>query len=189
MVRIDKISLGMRLRGLLSMRTIKLCCCALLLAALSAQVSLSQEQKPDAAPVLKFDVASVRVSPPGNDRMFSMSQPGAPQLIFKNAPVSFLIGYAYGVDEYQVEGAPSWYTSELYDVSANAPTQGEQSDEQTKQRLQQLLAERFHLAFHREMKDMKGYALVPAKDVRSLKLAGPTRRVEASSMPISSRTE
>jgi len=113
-----------------------------------------------------FEVASVRISgpcPAPYTQCFSMSPAGAAEFRVSHASMDFLIGMSFGVLNYQIEGQPNWTGSTLYDISARAEGGGSMSNDQLKPLLQQLLAERFKLAVHREMKDSPGYALVVAK--------------------------
>jgi len=85
-----------------------------------------------------------------------------------------LIAYAYDVKIYQVSGVPSWATSKTtdcdrYDINAKAEGDAPLKTDQARALLQSLLAERFHLQFHREMKDTPVYALVVNKGGHKLK--------------------
>jgi Protein of unknown function (DUF3738). len=78
--------------------------------------------------------------------------------------MKLLIEMAFGIDDYQISGKNlDWLSSQLYDVEAVPAGDSPLSYEQLRLPLQQLLAQRFHLTFHREWKDMQGYALVVAK--------------------------
>lgn len=77
---------------------------------------------------------------------------------------------AYQLLGYQVSG-PSWLDSERYDISAIKPPGA--SDEQVRLMLQNLLAERFKLALHREHKEMSVYALVVGKRGQKFKASDP----------------
>jgi bla regulator protein blaR1 len=71
-----------------------------------------------------------------------------------------LILTAYGVKPYQISG-PDWIQNNAYDVVATAgKSVGVQ---EVKRMLGPLLAERFHLVFHRETRELPVFALVVAK--------------------------
>src|SRR5262249_30125678 len=77
---------------------------------------------------------------------------------------------------YQVVGVPGWADSknldcDRYDLTAKAAADGPLNQKQAKAMLQALLAERFHLRFHREMREMSVYALVVTKGGPKLKEA------------------
>ncbi len=71
-----------------------------------------------------------------------------------------LIRIAYDLKDHQVIG-PSWLATEKYEVAAIMPA-GSTRD-QAPLMLRTLLAQRFHLEFHREMRKTAAYALVIAK--------------------------
>ena len=75
-----------------------------------------------------------------------------------------LLGMAYGVKRYQILG-PEWIvnnsSSVTYDVVATAGKAV--PAEEVKRMLRPLLAERFHLAVHRETRELPVYGLLPAK--------------------------
>jgi uncharacterized protein (TIGR03435 family) len=92
-----------------------------------------------------------------------------------------LITYAYEVKRYQLLGVPSWADSNdpnclRYDVIAKAEGDQALSRNQARTMLQNLLADRFGLRFHREVKEMPVYALVVAKN-------GPKIKDTASAAP------
>jgi uncharacterized protein (TIGR03435 family) len=68
-----------------------------------------------------------------------------------------------------VSGGPGWADSDLYQVDAKAA--GNASLEARQSMMQTLLAERFKLVIHREVKQLPAYVLTPAK--RGLKLQPP----------------
>jgi uncharacterized protein (TIGR03435 family) len=72
-----------------------------------------------------------------------------------------LITIAYHLDGFQLIGAPQWIPDEYYDVNATAD--GSATREQTFAMLQALLVDRFKLAFHRETRELDGFALVQAR--------------------------
>ncbi len=80
-------------------------------------------------------------------------------------PVSleFVIEWAFKVDAMQLEGRPDWLNSQRYEISAKPEGDTGLSYDQLRPLVQQLIQERFHLSFHRETQDRKGYALVAAK--------------------------
>jgi uncharacterized protein (TIGR03435 family) len=93
-----------------------------------------------------------------------------------------LITYAYDVKRYQLFSVPSWADSnnlggDRYDVSAKAEGDGTLTQEQAKVMLQNLLAERFHLRFHRDMREMPVYALVLDKNGHKLKQAAADAQI------------
>jgi len=137
-------------------------------------------------PDFKYDVASIRLSKPRTDGgVFFTGMKDTPDgLVATNAPLLYLIQSAYGVDRYQISGAPSWLTSELYDVDAKMDSsvvdafQKLSSDEQKSVRrkmLQALLADRMKLAVHSDPKEAPVFSLVIAKSGPKLQESKPSR--------------
>jgi uncharacterized protein (TIGR03435 family) len=106
-----------------------------------------------AGPV-RFDVASIKPSI-GEGIMNVRALPGR---LVADASLLILMQYAYGVQPFQVVGGPAWLTSERYQVDAKADASA--TREQMFLMLQSLLAERFHLKTHRDVKELPVFALV-----------------------------
>lgn len=118
----------------------------------------------------KFEVASVRIMEdrdrlPMAQQMFSMSPSGAAQFSMRNANLDLLIGWAFKVGGFvqPIVGKPAWADSTYYEVAAKPEGDEGLNYDQLRPLLQELLKDRFHLAYHMEKRDAKGYALVIAK--------------------------
>jgi uncharacterized protein (TIGR03435 family) len=77
-----------------------------------------------------------------------------------------LVQWAYHLQAIQVSG-PGWMDSSHYDVVAKAS--GPVSNQQLRQMLQTLLAQRFNLVFHRETKEMPAYVVTVGKNGHKMK--------------------
>ena len=98
-----------------------------------------------------FDVASVKPSIGGSDRALVQAFPG--RLLMQNFLPRTLIGFAYGLADFQVTGGPSWIGSDRYEVQGKA--EGDATVQQMEgPMLQALLADRFKLVFHRETQQL-----------------------------------
>jgi uncharacterized protein (TIGR03435 family) len=113
-----------------------------------------------------FDAASVKPSRMLVPRDESANAGG---LSFSNVTLSDCIEAAWGVKPYQISGGPEWARSDTYDVAAKAG--GNADREHLMAMLQTLLAERFHLALHRETRERAVYLLVAAKNGPKLRVA------------------
>ena len=127
-----------------------------------------------------FDVASVKpAEPPAPGRRFTPlgGGPGtkSPTRLAGTASMKALLMRAYGVKSYQV-GGPAWMETELYDIAANVPPGA--TKEQVAPMVQNLLMERFHLAVHRETKELPMYALRVGKNGPKLKESDPAAAAE-----------
>jgi uncharacterized protein (TIGR03435 family) len=87
-----------------------------------------------------------------------------------NMSLSSLVSLAYNLKRYEYSG-PSWMDSERFDIVAKVPLGA--TKEQFRVMLQNLLADRFKLAIHREKKDMQVYELVVGKNGSKLKESEP----------------
>jgi uncharacterized protein (TIGR03435 family) len=80
----------------------------------------------------------------------------------QNQTLQRLVAIAYGFnDEQRVLGGPKWVASDRFEVEARAV--GPAKDPELLLMLQNLLAERFQLAVHRETKNGSGFSLAPVK--------------------------
>jgi uncharacterized protein (TIGR03435 family) len=84
-----------------------------------------------------------------------------------------LVVEAYGVHDYQISGLPEWAAPHVggmrYDIEAKTPGDGTPTKDQLQQMLQFLLADRFQLRVHPEMREVPVYALVIGKDGSKLR--------------------
>jgi bla regulator protein blaR1 len=76
----------------------------------------------------------------------------------KAITLQHLIQFAYGMTGPQIERAPNWLASDLYDL--NFKTNEAVSSDKFKQAVQDLLFQKFKLAVHHELKNASTYALV-----------------------------
>jgi uncharacterized protein (TIGR03435 family) len=117
-----------------------------------------------------YEVASVKPNKAGSDQSRLIFPPDG--IAATNVTLQMLIRAAYGVQDYQISGAPNWLKSEKYDIEAKM--NGSVADELQKlgldqrklkrnRMLQVLLAERFKLSLHSGTKELPVYALVIAK--------------------------
>lgn len=79
-----------------------------------------------------------------------------------NEPPQELIKIAYGVHDDQIVGAPSWLSSQRYDIETKADRAA--AGEGGERTLQGLLSDYFKLAVHRETRLIPAYELVVAGD-------------------------
>ena len=134
-----------------------------------------------------FETASIKPTPPGGDPAVSWRigfMPGG-GLVAEGVSLKTIILWAYEVQGYQVSGGPSWVDSIHWSIMAKAPVSQKPEDsvqlkdmnpEQygryvsvARQRMQALLAERFHLVLKRETRDGQIYALTVGKNGSKMK--------------------
>jgi uncharacterized protein (TIGR03435 family) len=120
-----------------------------------------------------FEVASIRPHPGRVPRIGVYTS--GPLLTAEACTVKGLIMYAYNVENYQVAStAPLAAAGDImYDVVAKAEGAGVPTTAEFREMVQSLLADRFKLAVHCEMKEMPVYALVAGKNGPKFKESAP----------------
>ena len=123
----------------------------------------------DAAP-LKFEVAAIKPAKGDGAKGGLEILPGG-GLRLGGVTLKQLIALAYDVRDNRVTGGPAWLGSDTFDILAK-PERADTADkvapgtaawDRLRERMQTLLAERFQLAIHKDVKEAAGYALVPAR--------------------------
>jgi uncharacterized protein (TIGR03435 family) len=113
----------------------------------------------DAAP--SFEVATIKPSRP--EERFSLLVNRSGMLNTTSTSVTDLIKFAYNLHPRQIAAGPAWMESEKYDITGKPDVPGIPSIKQLKTMVQQLLKDRFALAFHTEKKELPVYAITIAK--------------------------
>jgi uncharacterized protein (TIGR03435 family) len=108
-----------------------------------------------------FEVASIKINNSGSGQTSETTGPGRVTAV--NTNISSLIQQAFGIKEFQISGAPGWVMIDKYDVAATTGTSKDLSGTELEPYFESLLAERFHLKYHRETKEIQVYALGVAK--------------------------
>lgn len=137
----------------------------------------------------QFEVATVRPTPVTGEPALNLSlMLGPSQVRITALPLRDIIALAYRIQPYQVIG-PEWIQSTPFDISATLPA-GTQAH-QIPDMLQVLLAERFGLAAHREVREAPVYALVigkPPLRLQRAREAGTTTGTSAQAWTLSGNT-
>jgi uncharacterized protein (TIGR03435 family) len=106
-----------------------------------------------------FEAASIKANHSGHNGMNNRSTDE--QAIWTNTSLFALVESVYRLKNYQVIGAPAWTHSETWDIDAKSA--GKTTMAEKYAMLATLLADRFHLQFHRETRELPLYKLVIAK--------------------------
>ena len=109
----------------------------------------------------RFDVTSVKRSPPEASQGFGRAIRTAGVLDFSNTSVWGLIEFAYDIDLMQVVGDPDWIHTEGYAVTAKA--ESNTSTDQMRLMTQSMLEDRFKLVARKEHRPSPHLDLVPAR--------------------------
>lgn len=129
---------------------------------LAAGLANAQSPKPSFE---QFEVASIKPTAPAdqNGGVYIRMQ-SAHQFRAKNYSVNGLIAAAYDLNPKAISGGPSWIQSERYEVTAVTPGDLRPTYADQMRMLRKMLANRFQLTFHHEMKEFAAYELTVGKD-------------------------
>jgi uncharacterized protein (TIGR03435 family) len=127
-----------------------------------------------AAPPRAFEVASIKPHEGPLHVMRGFSSSGTRVTLEGYLPI-YLVMEAYKLKMYQVSFAPSVPNpyDDYCDIVAKAEGDGAPTRDGFRPMLQKLLAERFNLKVHREMREMPVYALVVGKNGPKFKESAP----------------
>jgi bla regulator protein blaR1 len=151
--------------------------------AVITPVRLLESQAPAGKP--SFEVASVKPSSAGDNRVAIRAQPGG-RYTATNATLKMVIGSAYRIRDYQISGGPSWIATDRWNIEGKAeegsiPPGTGPPDPSVPDPLmlmvQSLLEDRFQLKAHRESRDAPVYELAVAK-------TGPKMKLSANQEPV-----
>jgi uncharacterized protein (TIGR03435 family) len=119
----------------------------LIISCLSGRTGMAQQ---------RFDVVSVKPSADAR-ASFRSSSDG---LYIKSHTLKGIIQMAYSVKDFETVG-PDWLATERYDIIAKA--EGRVQNKELMLMLQAVLADRFRLVAHREMRELSVYGLLASK--------------------------
>jgi uncharacterized protein (TIGR03435 family) len=128
---------------------------------LVVQSCLAQSVPPMAADAKPgFEVATIKPSQPEEQRAVMVV---GSRLATKATSLVDLMMFAYGVHPSQIAEGPDWMTAEKFDVVVQPNMPGRPNTAQMHSIVQQLLADRFKLAFHHAQRELPVYRIVAAK--------------------------
>ncbi len=122
-----------------------------------------------------FEVASLKPAAPYKGGPIHIATAGGPgtddptRLTFSNATLTMVLQRAFDLQDTQKINGPDWLNIDMFDIAATLPRSA--TKEQMRIMLQNLLAERFHMTWHREKQDLPAYVLTAAKG--RVRLAAP----------------
>ncbi len=143
--------------------------------ALLAAVSLySQPSVPPA-----FEVASVKPADLAARTPVGLFTYAGGRIVASRCTLDYVIEQAFDVQPFQVTDGPGWIHNDRFDIEARPPADSKAAksnpsnfklppDDEQRQMMQTLLADRFHLKFHRDTKEGSVYILT--KGSKALRL-------------------
>ena len=125
-----------------------------------------------------FEVASIKRSQdaPGSPSGIAESAGG---IIAKHVTLKRCVRGAYNVAESQIVGGPKWVDQDRYYIAAKSVARANGSELMLM--LQALLADRFSLVFHRELRTVSGSKLVLGKGGLKAPVSAPESRSTSNS--------
>jgi uncharacterized protein (TIGR03435 family) len=133
-----------------------------------------------------FDVASIKPAEQAMNGMVRIGMSGGPgtpdpgRITYSGVPLFMVLSNAFNVKQYQISG-PGEVLSQRFDITAKVPAGATKEDVQVM--MQNLLAERFKMTFHREKKEMASYVLTVSPKGSKLKPADPEPKVDPDAPP------
>jgi uncharacterized protein (TIGR03435 family) len=121
----------------------------------------SGQAQPTVTPQLQpaeFEVASVKPHTSADPRTMMVAQPGG-RFVAVNVPLRHVIRVAFQLQDDQIVGGPDWLDTDRFDIEARAAGMPGAPGIELLAMLQSLLAERFQLTTHREMRELPVFAL------------------------------
>jgi uncharacterized protein (TIGR03435 family) len=126
--------------------------CALLLRA---------QQAAEGKPPMTFEVASIKPTPPEEQRGIVHQPPGGQSYEAIGASLSTIMTVAYSVTPRQISGGPDWINSDRWTIEAKAERRG--TSDELHDALARLLQDRFQLKVRHEKREMPCYILTVDK--------------------------
>jgi uncharacterized protein (TIGR03435 family) len=140
-----------------------------LVTLLTATTTFAQTSAAPPAPTsdTSFEVAAIKPSNPDPANPLSMVPMARPQpggrLTINNFSLKTLIGVAYEMQDFRVDGGPAALMRTKYDIVAKAPGGAMLTPKDMRPLLKNLLNERFKLKAHTEPREMQIYDLIVAR--------------------------
>jgi len=108
-----------------------------------------------------FDVFTVKLSRP-DEQQRGIRLQGQTISVY-NMTMSQLMMIVYDVHPHQIIGAPSWFESERFDITAKAAGDGQPNFDQARIMMRKLFADAFKLTLHNETRELPVYTLSLAR--------------------------
>lgn len=109
-----------------------------------------------------FEVATIKPAEQSMNGLVRIGMNGGPgtsdpgRITYSGVPLQMVIANAFDIKNYQLSG-PEAVLSERFDITAKVPAGA--TKEEARIMMQNLLADRFKMTFHREKKEMASYVL------------------------------
>jgi uncharacterized protein (TIGR03435 family) len=111
----------------------------------------------------RFDVSVIKPADLSNPQRGIWIAPGNRSVTISGLTTGEFIQRTYSIQESQISGGPPWRNTERFDITAKVESATAPDTATLRAMLEQLIADRFALKFHRETKMLQGYALLVGK--------------------------
>jgi uncharacterized protein (TIGR03435 family) len=146
----------------------RLAVATIVLGLAGASFSLAQSRTdPKARAPLAFDVVSVKPSEPGTPGVGIQPMSKGQGYRVGGVPIRLMIELMYKITDSQIAGGPKWMDTDQWDIEAKAEKQS--TLDELHEMFQTMLAQRFHLEFHKEKREIPAYVLSVDKSGSKLK--------------------
>jgi uncharacterized protein (TIGR03435 family) len=142
-----------------------------ILAAVTCLIISVASAEPTTPTRLTFEVASIKLSPSSPGAVYGIKPlPGGSGYTAENVPFKLMMSLMYKVPMRQILGGPDWINTDRFDIEARADHPSSVDDLHVM--FQNLLADRFNLRFHKEVKEGPVYVLTVEKSGLKMKPDG-----------------
>lgn len=129
--------------------------------AAAGLIAAVHAQEPPAKEPLRFEIASIKPTPPDERRGIVHQMPGGQSYECIGAPLRMIMTVAYTVTDRQISGGPDWMNTDRWNIEAKADRRG--TSDELHDALAHLLEDRFKLRLRREMRELPAYLLTVDK--------------------------
>ncbi len=116
----------------------------------------------------KFAAVSIHRQAPDDNSLF-VKPPANGKFIGTGATAKLMVMLAWDLQDAQIAGGPAWFATDRFVIEANSDDGKAHNAAETREMLQNMLADRFALRTHREMREGTAYVLTVAKSGSKLK--------------------
>jgi len=118
------------------------------------------------SPVASFEAATIKINKEAGF-VAGLDRSAGGRFVVTNLPLSTIIGFAWQLDRFELQGGPDWIRSDRWDVVAKMagdfPPTPPGAIDPAALAMRELLAERFKVSLRRETRDVDVYFLVKTR--------------------------
>lgn len=127
-----------------------------------------------------LEAATIKLTPPDAREPLDIRFSPGGRLTVTNQILRGMVTFAYGVQYWQIAGAPGWFETDRFDITAKA--EGDPSRDEMLAMFRALLEDRFQMKLHRETREGPTYELTVAKNGPKFQKAAPLKENERANV-------